>query len=421
MHDQTGHVVNFEPLKALDTSPAFYVCMSKRRSVGGQKRRRDADQVWATCRSRCRPSQATTWSLAWSATWSAPGLHLFCTFVHHMVFMWHSYTIHKHVLDISSALYESSSQKNILQKVQNKFRMHLTTCIWNVISERKWGCWWWWRWWWRSQWLWWCRWWWSTVVGIQCADQVWTTCRPSGDEAGGGPNLGRLPAWSPLIHQLVFSCRAQPIQKIHFKLSRFLWFQFAMCTWHFMHNWWTQFTIWRCVLIPSGHACSWMNVCIESHMQICSMCAEQCANAPVVHVCNALCADVYVCAPLCACSAVVHLGLHANRTLKSLCLWLESEGACWESISQNVSDMSHACCLQFIDCTGQLQVINRPRKHSNTSLWNAYRQVTMRDNTRAFLRIVFIKCAWHVTVLWTHAKWRPIAGHKRCRPSADKV
>ena len=324
-----------------------------------------------------------TWSAPLFTTWSLCGIRI------QFISMYLTSQVH---------FMNPVHKKTFGKKVQNKFRMHLTTCIWNVISERKWGCWWWWRWWWRSQWLWWCRWWWSTVVGIQCADQVWTTCRPSGDEARGGPNLGRLPAWSPLIHQLVFSCRAQPIQKIHFKCSHSFWFQFAICTWHFMQNWWTQFTIWRCVLIPSGHACSWMNVCIESHMQICSMCAEQRAYAPVVHVCNALCADVYVCAPLCACSAVVHLGLHANRTLKSLCLWLESEGACWESISQNVSDMSNACCLQFIDCTWQLQVINRPRKHSKTSLWNAYRHATMRDNTSAFLRIVLLnpiqKCIW---------------------------
>ena len=58
-------------------------------------------------------------------------------------------------------------------------------------------------------------------------------------------------------------------------------------------------------LSPSGHEFSWMNVCVASDMQTCAMCAEQCLNAHVAHVCNAPCADVCVCAPLCTCSAIV--------------------------------------------------------------------------------------------------------------------
>ena len=39
--------------------------------------------------------------------------------------------------------------------------------------------------------------------GIQFADQVWTKCRRSRHQAWGGPNLGPLPAWSPLGLHLV--------------------------------------------------------------------------------------------------------------------------------------------------------------------------------------------------------------------------
>ena len=47
------------------------------------------------------------------------------------------------------------------------------------------------------------------------------------------------------------------------------------------------------------------------------MCAEQCLNAHVVHVRNALRADVYVCAPVCTCSPIVRLGLHASYTFNT--------------------------------------------------------------------------------------------------------
>ena len=57
---------------------------------------------------------------------------------------------------------------------------------------------------------------------------------------------------------------------------------------------------------------------------------------------------LYVCAPLCTCSAVAHFGLHANCAWHRFCLCLEIEGARGESNSQNVFDIPNAYCLQFI-------------------------------------------------------------------------
>ena len=141
----------------------------------------------------------------------------------------------------------------------------------------------------------------------------------------------------------------------------------------------------------SGHARSWVNMCIASHMQTCAMCPEQCVNAHVAHVCNALCADLYVCAPLCACSAIVHLGLHAKCAVNSLCLCLKCKGARCES--------KFAKCVWHVTCivafasyivVEHLQVLNRLRKQSNTVLWNEWRR-KLYVNTCAFCECFFSK------------------------------
>ena len=103
------------------------------------------------------------------------------------------------------------------------------------------------------------------------------------------------------------------------------------------------------VLIPSGHECAWVNRRVASHMLTWAMRSEQCMNAQVVHVCNALCADVYVCAPLCTCSAVVHLGLHAKCTLiHCACVFL---------------NLMRASKIQFANCVWTCKCI---------CAWNSY-------------------------------------------------
>ena len=207
------------------------------------------------------------------------------------------------------------------------------------VFKQKWWWWWWWRRrrWWRSKWLWWWRWWWPTAVGIHFALQVWTKCRPSGHQAAGGPNLGPLPAWSPLGLHLVFtwstwsastnwSSFATHIQcqkALQICTACFLRIKFAKCTWTVMHNRWIEITNWI-RLFDSKRTWMFMREyaqCIAH--AACAMCAEQCLNARVVHVCRPLCVDLCVCAPLCTCSAVAHLGLHANCTFNWFCLCLE--------------------------------------------------------------------------------------------------
>ena len=242
-----------------------------------------------------------------------------------------------------------------------------------------------------------------------------TRCGPGADQMEtnqGWAQLGPTPClvstWSALglhlvhlvcIHCLVCICHAHAVKMHSTWWSVFLWIQFAQCACHVMQAHESNSQIEFEVLSPHGHECSWENMRSALHMQTCATCAEQWLNAQAVHVCNTLCVDVCVCAPLCTCSAVVHFGLHAKCTVNSLCLCLGCKGVRFDSNSQaclwivKCMFASNSCIVFFLK---SVPVLNRLWTHSNT-IYEMNGDIHAHCQTRACLRIGCIRRAWHAT------------------------
>ena len=82
-----------------------------------------------------------------------------------------------------------------------------------------------------------------------------------------------------------------------------------------------------------------MNVRIEWRMHPCAMCAEQCANEHVVHVCNALCMVcmcVHLCAPALQLPTLV--SMRTARDIDFVCVW---------KLKAHVENPIRKMCLTF--------------------------------------------------------------------------